>query len=341
MKQIDLSWLHPHLNVEWARTAIAGGIASLALLLESSPETRWLLAQYTSVRAAQCIYEYYSKRNSYLTKIGNWMYTAIFAISSGQLVYSFCMQPNALDREYQSFLTRVTRLSPVVIQTIRCHLHDRFLNFHQLEATLEKCGATIPMEVSLKSSPAMIGCDIIHPEEMSCSMRIIKIWPYIFKLMFPVYASLHTVPPLVFLSKRVIKEPLGFLSTCLKNSIRSSSFMATYIILFQTLLCGHRELFRRGWIHRDHRSFYWLFGFLSSASVLLEKESRRTELTLYLLPKALVALLRMSTRPGWIVFGGEFYLFASSMAIIMAFYRHDQQCVSHVVSRVLKYFLKS
>lgn len=282
----------PWLSKKILRTSVAGALASLALLLEGSGETRWLLAQYTAVRAGQCIYECFRKRNATLSRIGDWMYTAIFAVSSGQLVYSFALNPDTLDREYNGFLTRVTKMSPLVIQSLRSHLHDHFIDFDKLEPVVKRYypeGLPISqIALMQKSLPKMIDCAIIHPEEPYCRKRIFQVWPYIFKMMFPVYASLHTVPPLVFGLKRVLNDPKQFINACLKNSVRSSSFMATYILIFQTLLCGHRELFRRGVLEGDHKAVYWLFGFLSSVSVLIEKNSRRTELALYVSSRCLV-----------------------------------------------------
>lgn len=37
---------------------------------------------------------------------------------------------------------------------------------------------------------------------------------------------------------------------------------------------------------KDHKLVYWLAGGLSALSVLLEKKSRRSELALYVLPRA-------------------------------------------------------
>ena len=64
---------------------------------------------------------------------------------------------------------------------------------------------------------------------------------------------------------------------------QSGSFMGTYVGIFQYLLCQLRWLHGNGLVRRDWRYGYWLMGFLSSASVFLEKKHRRTELTLYVI----------------------------------------------------------
>lgn len=278
----------PAFKPEWVQACSAGFLASVALLLEVPGETRWLLAQYTAVRAAQCVYEHYRKKSEMLRRIGDRMYTAIFALCSGQLVYSFVVRPDVLDHEYNGFLTRVTRMPVAAISAIRGHLLDGHLSFHTIEHEIGKkfYPTGFPddqLDFHLRRTPKILDCALIHPEEPSCPKRIVDIWPYIFRMMFPVYASLHTIPPLVFGLKRVMANPLKFSEACLKNSIRSSSFMATYILIFQALLCTHREMFRRGIVTNDYKMNYWIMGFLSSASVLIEKNTRCIELSLYVL----------------------------------------------------------
>lgn len=276
----------PAFKPEWIQACSAGFLASLALLFEVPGETRWLLAQYTAVRAAQCVYEHYRKKSEVLGRIGDRLYTAIFALCSGQLVYSFVVRPDVLDREYNAFLTRITRVPLVTITAIRGHLLDGHVNFNALEHELgpkfyPSGFPTDQLDLHLRRTPHVLDCALIHPEEPSCPKRILKIWPYVFRLMFPVYSSLHTIPPLVFGLKRVMGSPVRFFEACLKNSVRSASFMATFILIFQTLLCSHREMFRRGILRKDYKINYWIMGVLSASSVLIEKNSRCVELSLY------------------------------------------------------------
>jgi hypothetical protein len=269
----------------WIRSGLAGALASLALIFEVSEETRWMFAQYAAVRAGQCVYEHARTKIKILSDIGDWLYTGIFALSSGQLVYSFAMRPETLDREYNAFLNRVTHMPLAVVQAVRDNLHDNWVNYHTMDKVVTKFYPNgLPssqLHIALKSSPGVIDCHLMHPETSSCSHRIISRWPYIFRMMFPVYGSLHTFPALVLGPKRVFASPISFLQACLKNTVRSSSFMATYIVIFQALLCAHRCLSRNGFIRNDHKAIYWLFGTLSAASVLIEKKSRRIELALY------------------------------------------------------------
>lgn len=67
-----------------------------------------------------------------------------------------------------------------------------------------------------------------------------------------------------------------------KNGIQSSSFMATYVFIFQIVLCLQRNLISKGLL-KEWKYSYWLMGFISSLSILIEKKSRRSELVLYVI----------------------------------------------------------
>jgi hypothetical protein len=47
------------------------------------------------------------------------------------------------------------------------------------------------------------------------------------------------------------------------------------------VICTHRKV-----ASKDHKLVYWIAGSISALSVLLEKKARRSELALYVLPRA-------------------------------------------------------
>lgn len=56
-------------------------------------------------------------------------------------------------------------------------------------------------------------------------------------------------------------------------------------LVLQGVICLHRKL-----ASRDHKFVYWIAGGISALSVLLEKKARRSELALYVLPRAVDSL---------------------------------------------------
>lgn len=279
----------PEARRRWLRALLAGLGAAWALLLEADPGVRRLLAQYAAVRAAQCLYEHYRGRVAVLARLGDRLYDVLFALASGQLVYSFVMRPDALDPSYARFLASVARMHPTLVGAIRSQLIDGCLEFDKVELVLHEHFRGLPPgatghELGLRQVPAVIDCALVHPEEPSCLRRVLGMWPFIFRLTFPMYLSLHTLPPALFRLRACLARPGAVLAHGLRSALRSSSFMASFVFLSQAVLCGQRAALRRGWLAGDHPLFYYLVGLLPSVAVLLEKPSRRIELALFVAP---------------------------------------------------------
>ena len=58
-------------------------------------------------------------------------------------------------------------------------------------------------------------------------------------------------------------------------------FLNIFLVQFKAVICMHRKI-----ASKDHKLVYWVAGALSALSVLLEKKARRSELALYVLPRA-------------------------------------------------------
>lgn len=74
-------------------------------------------------------------------------------------------------------------------------------------------------------------------------------------------------------------SPIEELFHTLKNTLQSSSFLASSGALFQSLLCT----VRLGNIP-DWKYYYWLIGLIAGLGILIEKKPRRSELALYVIP---------------------------------------------------------
>lgn len=258
-------------------SGIAGGIAAITMLLfEGEESMRRILGHYSAVRAFQIMYS-----KSRLYKIwGDWLYSVLFMLSSGQIVYCFAKRPEILDPEYRAFLTKVTVFHPTIIQTLRNRLWRRHIDFDGVSKIVLKYREE-GMSLALKRHPTMVGCDWIHPES-TCIKKVLGIWPLLFKMMFPVYGSLHAIPPLIFRPGTILANPLAFIKTVLLATARSSSFLATFIFIFQFALCAHRNVIGAGILaKKDSFLLYGFFGFLAASSIFIEKGNRRVELSLY------------------------------------------------------------
>jgi hypothetical protein len=103
--------------------------------------------------------------------------------------------------------------------------------------------------------------------------------------MIPVYSALHTIPPILFRSKAFRANPTKVLTKSFFGTLRSCSFLATFVMLFQGLVCAQRNVYYAldgkvpEWMMKIwlHKGYYWVSG--EFCSVVAELGSRRRMLT--------------------------------------------------------------
>jgi hypothetical protein len=113
---------------------------------------------------------------------------------------------------------------------------------------------------------------------------------------------------------------VNILSKTSFNTLRSSVFLAVFVVLYQSQICGHRNLVKSGWVQGNNKYLYWLFGVTcSGAAIMVEQESRRAELAMYVLPKAAESLYKILYQKNWIkaVKHWEVMTFSFAMSLIM------------------------
>ena len=92
----------------------------------------------------------------------------------------------------------------------------------------------------------------------------------------------------------------------------------------------------------DHKFFYWIAGFICSASIYIERPHRRAELSLYVLPRAIQSIgilfllrrLRIPRIPYFFVL-----LFSFSTAVLMHLYATAPKHLAPFVQAVLDMML--
>lgn len=185
---------------------LAGAFASISLVFEVE-STRWILARYLFVRALGCAWSNLQGRYPKLNRFSSYGDSLLFAICSGQAVYNFIVRPDTIDPAYNTFLTQVAQLDPLLIDLYRKRLMTGEIDPNivaKLIASSKKKGIDISSFV-LQRMNNEITCELIHPGKM-CIDRILWVWMTNFKMVFPMYFSLHIVPPLLFKFKHSMKK---------------------------------------------------------------------------------------------------------------------------------------
>ncbi|KAF9406971.1 hypothetical protein BGZ94_002885, partial [Podila epigama] len=299
--------------------AIAGAVAGLAILIESK-ERRAALAQQMLIRSLQGVYNAFKHRGLFSFRHGD---AALFALACGQVMYAYTMQPDSIPPEYLKFMLNTARVPGEALAFNRARVRGFPVDVQQVQALVKRFrGTPKAMETvsALTEYTDIIPCAVLHPRYDSCRINNAERFYQVTKNILPVYATLNFVPLLVLRLKRLMADPVNVLSKTSFNTFRSSIFLAVYVVIYQSQICGHRNLVKNGWMQSNNKYLYWLFGVTcSGAAIMVEQESRRAELAMYVLPKAAESLFKILYQKNWIkaVRHWEVLMFSFSMSLIM------------------------
>ncbi len=148
------------------------------------------------------------------------------------------------------------------------------------------------------------------------------------------------MPAVVLRFRTFSKTPFDVFFKSVLSAIQSTIFLSTFCSSYQGVVCVQREildLFNLG----DHRFSYYVAGLISSLAILIERKSRRSELALYALPRAVDSIYLILSHHKLVapVPQGELLLFMLSMGFCMFFYEHDRDSMSPIMAKVLERFL--
>ena len=194
----------------------------------------------------------------------------------------------------------------------------------------------------------MVTCAAIHPGQ-SCVLRVLSLFPANVRATLGMYAVLHALSAMPAVIGGTPDARRRLLDSA-RGAMRSATFMAVYVVLFQIMLCMQRRAVSaaqpggalHGRVPSSERGWtwsYWAMGFVSAASVFVERASRRPELALYVLPRAAVSVWCMLRLAGRVrdVRGGEYVLLSAGAAVLLTLHRSGH-AGSGLGARVLSFF---
>ncbi|GAA6000664.1 hypothetical protein JCM10207_004599 [Rhodosporidiobolus poonsookiae] len=336
--------------------AAAGAISGLAVWAEK-PSRRVTIGQQLFVRGLQGQYNMLKERR--IINVKN-VSVLVFGFSCAQIMYSWLMAPEALPAGYRRWITQASRVSepclPVNLTATRDGVFDP--EIARRAATWGR-GATERNRALIEAyaqagekgdfGPRFAPCSVVHPWADTCTWNGLDRWQAVFRWIMPVYAGLHVIPPIVLRWKVFRKDPSAALLKSLLGTLRSCSFLATFVTLFQGLVCAQRNVFYAfhgrvpEWMERLllHRAYYWFLGFSTCLALFIEEKKRRRELAMYVLPRGLESLWSVLRRRSWIPFvpGGEILLTSLGLSMVMRTYQHEPEHLSGLVRTLLYQFV--
>jgi hypothetical protein len=104
-----------------------------------------------------------------------------------------------------------------------------------------------------------------------------------------------------------------------------------------SVVCAHRNAGVR-----DHRALYYIAGAVASTALFVENDTRRTDLTLWIVPRAMDSLVLLLVHKGMLprVPNFESYLFALVMAGVMNLYETEPDVLEKNLARFIARFVE-
>jgi hypothetical protein len=163
-------------------------------------------------------------------------------------------------------------------------------------------------KLNVKSRPGVGGlpCDLVHGKTVgpSCSSNTIRRASQAFLQALLIYAPVHTLPVLLAPSRRrkLLRDPISVVLQTTRTTVRSAAFLGSFVGLIWATICASRSavLPRIPFVGRRLSHQYLdgpygavLFGCMTCGlSIFIETPSRRGEIALYVMPRAMRSLLR-------------------------------------------------
>ena len=157
-----------------------------------------------------------------------------------------------------------------------------------------------------------------------------------FRKCFPFYLSIHLVPFAVLNAARALRDPLGTVTKATAATARSTAFISAFVGLYMGTVCTHRNT-----VGKDHRALYYVAGLVAASALFIEKKSRRAELALYLMPRAVESLVATMTGKRMLpaVPHAELILFCVVSGGLMHLYENEPDTLAGFVKSTIRRFV--
>ncbi|KAG6551942.1 hypothetical protein Mapa_006559 [Marchantia paleacea] len=271
----------PQRTARW-RALVAGGVAGPALLLTGHEARHTSMAIYVLMRAAvlaaRCGLK--SDRWGWLCRPLSWKHgdTFLMCLSSSQILTAWILKPDSLPSTYISFLNKHGGKDTSIVHGIRALAQGKGLadQLKIVEQFYRDNGTEVQLSPDMK-----IPCRIVHGDQ-GCVPHFFSFLGSSYLRSLPVYSPVYFVPAILVHRQGLFARPLTIFRKTLLGLGRSSLFLATYCASAWLWTCG---VFR--FTQACNPALVAAGTFPTGLAVLIEKKSRRMELALYCMSRAI------------------------------------------------------
>ncbi|KAK4859678.1 hypothetical protein QYF36_009852 [Acer negundo] len=309
-------------TAKW-RALLAGLIAGPSMLLTGPNTQHTGLAIYILMRAAvlasRCGIK--SKRFGRICKPLTWKHGDIFlmCLSSSQILSAYILKQDSLPPSYKSFLNKHGGKDTVILQGVKeiaCGLP--FSNLQTIEKYYKATGVDIKLDPEMK-----VPCSIIHGNQ-ACAAHFVTFLVQAYKRALPVYLPVYLIPALIVHRQGLLTRPCTILGKGLLGTARSSLFLSIYCSSAWMWTCLLFRIFKTCNI-----PMVAMGTFPTGLSLAIEKKSRRIEISLYCLARAIESFFTCMADIGYLpesknLKRADVVIFSISTAIIMHCYAQER-----------------
>lgn len=264
--------------------------------------------------------------------------SAVFALSSGIIMYAWLYSRERLPSSYSKQITKFAKADERLIEALRRIRSGEYVygvdtgQAHLLESYCEDIG--LPKAWGDPSQSIPIPCEVVHGAySKNCEIfALSRFWQATWKTALPIYLGLNM---LKFLRPR--KPDAVALLQALIGAVRSSAFIGSFIGLFWYGVCLTRTRLGPKFLPLSPLALDNLCikvaCVLCGWSILAENRRRRTEIMFFVAPRALATILPRKYDPKyqWI----ETTTFAAGSGIILSTLKHNPTRVRGVFGKLL------
>lgn len=305
------------------RALVAGGIAGPSMLLTGLNTQHNSLAIYIFMRAAvlasRCGIK--SKRFGDICKPLTWAHGDIFlmCLASSQILSAYILNPDSLPPSYKSFLNKHGGKDMTILQGLKDITSGMlFTNLEKIEEYYKSNGVDVTLDPQMK-----IPCSIVHGNQ-SCGGHFFSFLIEAYKRALPVYLPVYLIPALIVHRRGLLNNPLTILGKSAAGIARSSLFLSTYCSSAWIWTCILFRIFQKCNI-----PMVVIATFPTGLALAIEKKSRRLEISLYCLSRAIESFFTCMADVGYLpqflnVKRADVAVFSLSTAIIMHCYAQER-----------------
>ncbi|XP_065009861.1 uncharacterized protein LOC135582859 [Musa acuminata AAA Group] len=306
------------------RSLIAGLIAGPSMLLTGPNTQHTSLAIYILMRAAvlasRCGIK--SERFGGVCRPLTWLHGDIFlmCLASSQILSAYILKQDSLPSSYKSFLNKHGGKDAVILQGVKEIASSiPFSNLDKIEKYYKSIGVDVKLDPNMK-----VPCSIVHGNQ-SCSRHFITFLFQEYGRAIPVYLPVYLVPALIVHRQGLLKRPYTILGKSLLGTARSSLFLSVYCASAWAWTC---LLFRI--LKRCNIPMVAIGTFPTGLALLIEKKTRRIEISLYCLARAIESFFTCLADAGLLPQASKFKradvaVFSLATAIIMHCYAQERE----------------